>query len=505
MLATILTTRARTGFEFPPRLGLLYGVLLLCALAYWPGSLSFAEVWTSPEDNSYRHGPFIVVGCLWMLFHVRHQVAAAPGKPSWVAFSLLLIASFLWAVTWQAAIRDAYLLLVPAIAWLAVVAATGWAVGRTVGWAFAFLYMAAPAWGSAASTLQDVTAHVVDWLLPLVGIPSELSGSFIRVPAGVFEIAPGCSGLHYLTVGITIGLLAGELESAGWRRRLTLVAVVAMLSVVSNWLRVLLLVVIGQFTQMQHPLVSQDHYWFGWAVFALMLGLFVFWARRTEQPQASSADHPVPTLAREPVLPYARAAAAAAVIPLFAYGASAVADAQSASVGASLPAAPAGWSGPSRLAAAEWRPVFVGADSLEQGTYVDPSGRTVQALVVFYRAQRQGRELVNYANSLVGTGFAEVGTSVARDGSQRFIETMAADSAGRHWLVWSEYETAGRTFASALPFQLWYGLNAVTGAPGARLFGYRVACDQSCDAARTVLADFTRALRSKPPAGETSL
>jgi hypothetical protein len=43
---------------------------------------------------------------------------------------------------------------------------------------------------------------------------------------------------------------------------------------------VFLLVVIGYTTEMQHYFVRVDHYWFGWAIFAVAIAIYFAIARR---------------------------------------------------------------------------------------------------------------------------------------------------------------------------------------------------------------------------------
>jgi exosortase/archaeosortase family protein len=98
--------------------------------------------------------------------------------------------------------------------------------------------------------------HVVRAALRLTGVPSYFSGELVQIPAGVFEIQGGCSGLHYFIVGLAVAVLLGELRRDPWRTRLRWVLVGGALALASNWVRVYTIILAGHLTHMQSYLVS---------------------------------------------------------------------------------------------------------------------------------------------------------------------------------------------------------------------------------------------------------
>jgi hypothetical protein len=111
---------------------------------------------------------------------------------------------------------------------------------------------------------------------------------------------------------------------------------------------------------------------------------------------------------------------------------------------------------------------------------------------VFYSEQRQDSELVNWANSLLGSGLRPEREQVVNAAGGAFRETLAVDSTGRRSLVWSVYDIGGHRFVEPLLSQLWYGTHAIFGAPGSALLAFRASCDPSCDQARVALERFLR-------------
>ena len=54
------------------------------------------------------------------------------------------------------------------------------------------------------------------------------------------------------------------------------------------------------------------------------------------------------------------------------------------------------------MAISDWRPKFLGADIVEQVTYRDGAGNSVEVAAIIYRLQEQGSELIGDSASLLG-------------------------------------------------------------------------------------------------------
>src|SRR5690606_39451568 len=51
--------------------------------------------------------------------------------------------------------------------------------------------------------------------------------------------------------------------------RVMLLIAAGGISIVSNWIRVYSLILIGHYTRMQHYLIVEEHYYYGWAIFTV--------------------------------------------------------------------------------------------------------------------------------------------------------------------------------------------------------------------------------------------
>src|SRR5690606_33862058 len=137
--------------------------------------------------------------------------------------------------------------------------------------------------------------------------------------------------------------------------RLKVIALADALALLSNWVRVYLIILAGYLTQMQHYLVSVDHYRFGWAVVAVVMVLFFVLARRFPVVESCAATSPQRAAESAALRPsaVALAFAALAVGPVW----NSLAAATPAKLPAQdelLPAGAGTWSGPRAVDHEQW-------------------------------------------------------------------------------------------------------------------------------------------------------
>jgi len=146
----------------------------------------------------------------------------------------------------------------------------------------AFLILIIPMWGPLAGILQGLSVYSVNIMMGFTGIPTYVEGNLVSIPAGVFEIAGGCSGLRYFIVSIAISSLFVFLNMKNVRNITLFITVAIIGALITNWIRITLLIVIGQYTDMTSSLMN-DHNNFGWYIFApFMFLLFILGNRLAE-------------------------------------------------------------------------------------------------------------------------------------------------------------------------------------------------------------------------------
>ena len=144
-----------------------------------------------------------------------------------------------------------------------------------------FLVFLVPVWGSLTALLQSISTYAVTYMMNLTNIPIFVEGNTISIPAGVFEIAGGCSGLRYLIVSLAISTLFIFLNIRKYSHAATFLSLAIIGALITNWLRITILILVGHYTEMQSSLMH-DHNSFGWYLYIpFMIGLFYFGRRYT--------------------------------------------------------------------------------------------------------------------------------------------------------------------------------------------------------------------------------
>ena len=184
--------------------------------------------------------------------------------------------------------------MLPLLVFAALLAVLGWSVARILLFPLGFLYFALPLWGDLVGILQHLSVNATHALIWLTGLPAYMDGNFVRLPAGTLEIADGCSGLHFLIVGLAMAALYGELSRDSLLRRIAWLCLMGGLAIVANWLRIFVIVAAAYATEMKTFLVTVDHYWFGWLVFAATFAAFLWIANRSAGAHGPESVKPLP-------------------------------------------------------------------------------------------------------------------------------------------------------------------------------------------------------------------
>jgi exosortase A len=453
--------------------------VLLTFAAFWPSTLSLMEKWEDTVARTYTHGYVVFALGLWMFWRDRARWAVGAAKPFPPAIALLVFGAFCWLIAYRAGLQIVHQAALPALAASALLAIFGWRMLRGMAFPLAWFYLAIPVWDAVLPLLNAISVGAVRLMLRIADVPAYFVNNTFELPLGTFAIADGCSGVHFFVVGLTISLLYGEINRDNLRTRIKLVAFALLLAMATNWLRIFIIVMAGHLTDMQHSLVVDEHYSFGWYMFAGMMVLYFLvvrrWPAASEAPivQAEPAGEPIP---RRPAI---AAAIGLAIVPLWLYfDANRATDAQLAramheDAGFTPSAAPS-----------DWQPKFHGATRELHG-FVRGADVPIEAYLVGFAAQRQGEEIVGFRNSLLGEELrAQRRTQVA---PAPWREIRAAGPTD-NWVIWYSYRLEERGYRSPLRLQLEYGWRSLFGAPAAALIALRARCATTdCDAARESL------------------
>jgi EpsI family protein len=453
----------------------------------WPTTSSLIVEWEDTNKTTYTHGYLIVLICAWLLLRGRDVREAAHPAIRVGLLAPIAAISVLWLLALRSGLQAAHQVLLPPLFLLALWSTLGFQAALRAAFTAGYLYFAIPVWGVVNGLLQSTTTLVVGQLLRITGVHAYVDGNIVHLAAGTFEIAGGCSGLHFFIVGTALAALYGEIHRDNLVARLKLLMLAIGLALLANWLRVYIIVLAGYLTDMQHYLVRVSHYGFGWAVFAVTMVAFFFIASRMA---VTGAATPVPAVTRpksQPgllLLTAALSLAAVAVGPVWNILVPLRTTPIAVADEARLPRNPGAWAGPVKGHSTDWLPAYPAADAVQLGTYSN-GALNVQMFTAVYASQSQGKELVTYDNSIAGD--ADVLESRDLPSAKELVIAVAS---GQRWVVRYFYQIDSLRTHRDLEEQLRYGLASLAGQPASAIFAFGSPCVPDCDVARAAIDSF---------------
>lgn len=504
------------------RTALLIG-LAVVAVAFWQSWASFVLAWLDGREQGFMVAGF----CLWYIWS-RRDTLLQPGEGFGLASIPLAFLSLLWLVGMVLTARLVHQAAVPPLILGWILAVAGVPAALTALPVVATFFLIVPFWGVLGPVLQAITVMANAAMLSMTDINAKIEGTYITIPSGVFEVAAGCSGIKYLESGVLIAAIYGLLFLRTWRARAVAIALAAILSMISNWLRVVGLIIIGHRTEMQSPLI-EDHNMYGWVIFAVTLSIFFVAARRIEAlddrlvanavPKVDAAPAIVPQRSVTEHLRHAALPTFAAVLgPVLLLGASLRSAERSAPdvltsvtptaewVRAGTPVvikSPVPPEKDSTRPATEYTPQFFGANERRTERWQADSV-VVQVDRIIYFTQNQDRELINALNRIASWS-DEISSGLLGpvDAQGRMVTaTIARVGDGAH-MVWSWFNVAGidthsRSEAKLLELVAWMSPDRA-----AELVTVSTPCGKTdCSAASRALYTFVAGREPPPDAPE---
>lgn len=250
-------------------------------------SRTFADLWERwiRWDSEMAHGLPVMLIFVYLLWRDCTQTTWAEKRAGrGVALVALAACSLMWFLVALINIQIVeQVLLIPILA-SALASLYGWSAIWQRRLLLLFPIFAIPVWGSLNEGLLSLASLVVGESVRLMAIPALIQGNSIYLPYGHILIADGCSGIRYFVIALTLGYLIAYLNGYKEWRMLPMLLVAGFLGLLTNWVRIFVLIVIGHYTEMQSSLM-EDHELFGWLLFAAFILPAVYFA-----PHASSSS-----------------------------------------------------------------------------------------------------------------------------------------------------------------------------------------------------------------------
>jgi exosortase len=463
----------------------LAALLAAGTLGLWPTLVSLGRVWVQMLD--YHHAFLVVAVTLGWLFWRREQINASAVRAESKALVLLAIVVLAWTVAYRANSELMQQLLIPVMLQLAVLATFGRRIASLTLAPLAYLYFAIPVWEHLLPLLQWLTTQVVETVLRLMGVVTQVDGHSVTIPEGTFEIVEGCSGKRYVVIGLAFATMAGVTHDLRGRSRVVLLAAATLAALVTNWLRVVVVIYAGHVSNMQHYLVAHEHLSFGYALFIPLMAVIILVARRLQR-DSGVASRPAslhPGAARPGAVVWG-ATAMLLLTPLLVASIKPQLDEPVTLL--SLPVLTGAWQGP-LPASSRWQPHYVGAAGERRASYTSAKGR-VEVYYNVYGPQSPEHELVHFGNTIAPADWTIVSRS-RLPGSEPMV-TIARDGDGVRWVIAQDLRVGGIRAPSPALAQILYGIQATLRPVPSGTVVLAAACDPDCDQAQANLIEFHR-------------
>jgi exosortase len=236
---TLMTRELRNPFASGV---LIAAVIVGPALLCW----HLHGLWNPDGEYAYGWAVPLLAACLWKFRWDDRPARSAPLEVAMVAAVALALMTLpaLWlqeAAPERGICAWSYAMGCLGVS-LAIVAM--WGGGAWVRWfvfPFAFILTAVP-WPHGpemlvSNSMMHGMAGVTSEILCLIGIPSVQVGNLVHIETGVIDIDEACSGIRSLQAMVMLSLFLGELFRLRTGRRMALIGVGLLLTLLANILR----------------------------------------------------------------------------------------------------------------------------------------------------------------------------------------------------------------------------------------------------------------------------
>lgn len=267
------------------RVVVLIAVVLLC---FGREITQLFDIW-SKLDGSYSHGFLLFFYCGYLILS-KCSKESAEYNPSLLGLSALFFSVIIWQVSRLLFIEVAAQAMLPVVILALIWSILGWRILTQYLIPVGLLILAVPIWDYLGYPLQLLTVFVDQYLLGFSGIVFTITDVYVHLPSkGTFEVAFGCSGLRYFLVSLTLSLVIADQWLKHLMNRVLIVLTGLFLGLLCNWLRVAIIIYVGDYTNMQSPLID-DHETFGWVLFFILMLPLILIALRMERTEKNTED-----------------------------------------------------------------------------------------------------------------------------------------------------------------------------------------------------------------------
>lgn len=488
-------------------------LVLLTIAAYLPTASSFVNIWTNADNPTYSHGFLLLGVSIFFVFRtwkkLRNRIRL---RPSVFGVIGIILISLTWFIAEIGNIQIVQLLTLLLIIIFLFISILGLQQTKLFLFPLLIIIFAIPIWDFLNIYLRIIATVAVGTLLKATGILSVVEGFNILLPNGTFLVTPGCSGLGQFITALSIGFIYVFMQPMRWLTSIIFIAAAAFIAIITNIIRIYIVVVSGYLTDMQHYFVTVDHVKLGWVVFAVGIFFYLFLANRLIDPSSKTADNTKPLVTKGSSLNehmqksnkefyaitlFILLAISSGPILAYLYQEPRV-EGDIADV--DLPGSFNDWkSSDFETNSHQLAPRFIGADIHKQNRYKNTENEIVEVNIYYYRRQHQGKEAVNDLNEVFQKPTWSILSRETYDvivtNRKLAVEVTIIESRrGRKKLVWKWYSVLDVWTSNALKAKLLNIWGVLTDKPEISVFVIATDIDQSYETAFNILRRFSSSM-----------
>ncbi|PLW81227.1 hypothetical protein CWI75_16465 [Kineobactrum sediminis] len=215
--------------------------LILTVVALWPTVLDLTSIWTAGE--SYQFAWLVLpVFCYLVGWQQRERLLAMLPAPDYAGVALVLAGLLGWLAAGAVEIKlGQHLALVLILQGIAL-ATLGRSHYRRLFPIFALLFFLVPAGDVLLPALRLLTLKWIEWFGVAAGLPMHTEGFVVHVGEFRYIVATACAGLGIFNLATFLGYSFGVMLFRSLPRILLLTAAAGALAILSNAVRVCLIV-----------------------------------------------------------------------------------------------------------------------------------------------------------------------------------------------------------------------------------------------------------------------
>ena len=491
---------------FCSRAHILYFIFIIwlgLIILYWDTTHYLVNLWL--ESRTYGYGNFIFPISIYLIWRKRIELSQFPPVPNLSGLFFLGLTSLAFSFAYLADVQSAKAVCLAAMLTFSVWGLLGNRIAKLIAFPLSYLILAIPLWEPFELVLQNLTVNVVVGWLRLLEIPTFKDGNFISIPAGLFEVEELCAGLRYFLATLAITSLYAYLNLQTLWKQISFVLISLCLSVLTNWIRVFVVILVGHKSNMQNSLVH-DHDTFGWILFSGVLGIILLlgWIFQKYESGNTVANNSVELShlvvkhgeSRTFFIVAITVTMSLCLLKLGTDWLKSVIPSQSSNIVLATPDQLGPWV-KIKPFQADWHPIYTGADLELLETYQENFNQ-VSVYIAYYQQQRQDKEMINSLNSVVGENY-----SIKRGDATNYIdinvypnwsayETKILSHRGRNRVVWHWYYVGGLFTINPIIAKLLYIGDLLTSRQGSVVIAIATDYEYMPDNARTVLTNFSK-------------